>query len=153
MTHSEAARYQQAIRRQLEAAGLTLDSALAVEAADFGLGCFPETGLGLVVRVNEPEYCSKWLTLFPGQRCPRHYHQLKKETFLVLQGVVLLEADTLPIVLSAGQSFTLHPGVRHAFHSETGAVIEEVSTHDEDADSYFDDPAIVRTPILAEDDE
>ncbi|MBV9852459.1 MAG: D-lyxose/D-mannose family sugar isomerase [Armatimonadetes bacterium] len=145
----EAARRE--IRAQLEQAGLTVAPELSIEAADFGLGRYAQEGLGLVVRVNEPEYCSKWLTLRPGQQCPRHYHKLKKETFFVLQGEVELEADGQKITLRPGEIFTLRPGVRHAFSSREGAVIEEVSTHDENSDSYFDNPAIVRDPIIEED--
>ena len=148
MKRSEVTVAQREVRAQLEDAGLVLHPALAVEVADFGLGRYAQEGLGLVVRVNTLEYCSKWLTLRPGQHCPRHYHQLKKETFFVLRGVVQLEADGEVVCLTPGQQFTLAPGVWHAFSSEGGAVIEEVSTHDENSDSYFDDPAIVRDPVI-----
>lgn len=150
MKRSDVDAAQQEIRAQLREAGLVLDPSLAVEVADFGLGRYAEEGLGLVVRVNTPEYCSKWLTLRSGQRCPRHFHKLKKETFLVLRGDVQLEADGEVVCLAPGQQFTLAPGVRHAFSSEGGAVIEEVSTHDENSDSYFDDPRIVRDPRIEE---
>ena len=151
MTRSQVEAARREIRAQLGQAGLVLDSALAVEVADFGLGRYEEEGLGLVVRVNEPEYCSKWLTLCPGQTCPRHHHRLKKETFFVLHGTVVLEADGRTISLAPGERYTILPGVRHAFRSEAGAVIEEVSTHDENSDSYFDDPAIVRDPVIEDD--
>ena len=151
MTRSQVEAAQRESRAMLSQAGLVVDAALAVEVADFGLGRYGREGLGLVVRVNEPEYCSKWLTLRPGQACPRHFHKLKKETFLVLSGTVALEADGQRLLLAAGQSFTLLPGVRHSFSSREGAVLEEVSTHDENSDSYFDDPAIIRNPVIEED--
>ena len=44
-----------------------LDPETPIEIADFGLGRWEHAGLGIVIRVNEPEYCSKHLTLFPGQ--------------------------------------------------------------------------------------
>ncbi len=148
MRRSEIEEARQDVRTMLTQAGLVLDDALAIEIADFGLGRYAQEGLGLVVRVNEPEYCSKWLTLGPGQRCPRHFHKLKKETFLVLSGEVELEAEGSSVRLLPGQSFLIRPGVRHAFSSSTGAIIEEVSTHDENSDSYFDDPAIVRDSVI-----
>jgi len=86
MKRSEVTAAQAKTRRQLEDAGLTLPTALEIEIADFGLDQFALEGLGIVIRVNEPEYCSKWLTLMPGQECPTHYHKLKKETFFVLRG-------------------------------------------------------------------
>ena len=151
MKRSDVEAAREEIRVLLAGAGLTIDAALAIEVADFGLGRYAQEGLGLVVRVNQPEYCSKWLTLRPGQRCPAHFHKLKKETFFVLRGEVELEADGQTTHLTPGQCYTLRPGVRHAFSSASGAVIEEVSTHDENGDSYFDDPAIVRDPIIDED--
>lgn len=151
MKRSEVTTAQAQTRRQLEDAGLTITEDLAIEIADFGLGRFPQEGLGIVVRVNEPEYCSKWLTLWPGQECPVHHHKLKKETFFVLRGEVGLVTDGQPVTLKTGDRYTLRPGVRHSFGSAGGAVIEEVSTHDENSDSYFDDPNIVRDPIVEED--
>lgn len=151
MKRSEVTTAQQEIRAQLQEAGLTLKPELSIEVADFGLGRYAQEGLGLVVRINTPEYCSKWLTLRPGQHCPRHFHKLKKETFFVLRGQVWLEANGQTFSLAPGEDFTLNPGVWHAFSSEIGAVIEEVSTHDENSDSYFDDPAIVRDPVIEAD--
>jgi D-lyxose ketol-isomerase len=150
MKRSEVRAAQAETRRQLEDAGLTVADGLEIEIADFGLGRFAQEGLGLVVRVNEPEYCSKWLTLLPGQECPTHFHKLKKETFFVLRGQVALTADDETIILKTGNRYTLRPGVRHSFGSAGGAVIEEVSTHDENSDSYFDDPNIVRDPVIEE---
>ena len=150
MKRSEVIAYQARVRRQLEDAGLPLSPDTPIEIADFGLGRFEREGLGIVVRVNESEYCSKYLTLFPGQECPTHYHKLKKETFFALRGMVELDVDGETVRLLPGQNLTLKPGSRHSFRSEGGAVIEEVSTHDENSDSYFDNPAIVRDPLVEE---
>ncbi len=150
MKRSEVVAAQAQTRRQLEEAGLTVADGMEIEIADFGLDQFALEGLGIVVRVNEPEYCSKWLTLWPGQECPTHYHKLKKETFFVLRGEVELVADGEAVALKTGERYTLRPGVRHSFGSPGGAVIEEVSTHDENSDSYFDNPNIVRDPIVEE---
>lgn len=62
-----------------------------------------------------------------------------------------LVADGKAITLKTGERYTLRPGVRHSFGSPAGAVIEEVSTHDENSDSYFDDQNIVRDPVVEED--
>ena len=150
MKRSEVTAAQRRVRMRLEAAGVVLDPGTPVEVADFGLGRWEREGLGIVVRVNEPEYCSKYLTLEPGQECPLHFHKIKKETFFVLTGTVELELDGQPLTLAPGHLYTLRPGVRHKFSSPDGAVIEEVSTHDENSDSYFADAAIVRDPLVEE---
>lgn len=151
MKRSEVTAAQARVRHRLEATGIVLDPNTDVEVADFGLGHWDQEGLGLVVRVNEPEYCSKYLTLEPGQQCPLHSHRIKKETFFVLSGEVKLWAGGQTIMLVPGESYTLSPGVLHEFDSLGGAVIEEVSTHDDSADSYFKNTAIIRDPAIEED--
>jgi N-acetylneuraminate synthase len=144
---------QARVRSLFADAGIALGPASDIEIADFGLGHFEREGLGLVVRVNEPEYCSKWLGVFGGQECPLHYHKIKKETFFVMSGIVDLWVDGTLHVLAPGQKHTISPGVWHRFSSKEGAVIEEVSTHDDNADSYFENRRIVRDPAVEEDVE
>lgn len=150
MVLSEVTAAREQVRRRLADAGIALESETEIEITDFGLGHWEREGLGLVVRVNEPEYCSKFMTLEPGQECPLHYHKLKKETFFVLSGEVKLWAGGQTVMLVPGESYTIAPGVLHTFDSLGGAVIEEVSTHDENSDSYFKDPAIVRDAVVGE---
>ncbi|MDR3709113.1 MAG: D-lyxose/D-mannose family sugar isomerase [Capsulimonadaceae bacterium] len=151
MKRSEIYAAQEIVRRQLASAGIVVNDETPVEIADFGLGRYHAEGLGLVVRVNEPEYCSKWLTLTPGQQCPMHYHKVKKETFFVLQGTVVVRTSNETVTLNPGDRYTLFPGTPHTFGSVAGAVIEEVSTHDENADSYFENAAVIRDPVSEED--
>lgn len=108
----------------------------------YGLDRFDEFGLVLITVVNRC-YCKKLLVILPGQAHPEQYHKKKEETFHVLQGEILLELDGVPSVCRPGDVVTIEPGVRHAFRSEGGAVIEEISTtHDRD-DSYYTDTAIM----------
>lgn len=144
MTKNEVAAAQELARRRFAEAGIVIGSDADIEIADFGLDHWMVEGLGLLVRINESEYCSKFMTLEPGQVCPLHYHKMKKETFFTLAGDVELWADGEIIALAPGQSHTIKPGVLHSFKSHGGAVIEEVSTHDENSDSYFQNPKIVR---------
>jgi len=141
---------QAAVRQMIRSAGIPLSNDTEIEIADFGLGKYRQIGLGCVVKVNEPEYCSKWLTLLPGQICPWHYHKLKKETFIVHKGVVELTTESEKIILHPGEQYTLKQGTKHTFTSKDGAVIEEVSTHDDNADNYFDDPNIVRETVIGD---
>lgn len=87
--------------------------------------------------VNNERYCAKLLNIKPGYQCSLHYHPVKKETFIVLDGGVNLEIglsnDTTFLV--AGESYTLEPNTPHRFSSYTDspAVILEISsTHSDD---------------------
>ena len=62
-----------------------------------------------------------------------------------------MELDDKEVIFEPGDQVTLYPGQHHAFSSDEWALIEEVSTHDEDSDSYFSDPRIIRTPIIEDD--
>lgn len=93
--------------------------------------------------VNNERYCAKLLTIKPGYQCSLHYHPIKKETFIVLDGGVNLELGmsndtsygTTHTFLVAGESWTLEPNTPHRFSSYTDspAVILEISsTHSDD---------------------
>jgi mannose-6-phosphate isomerase-like protein (cupin superfamily) len=95
---------------------------------------------------NEPEYCAKWLIIEPMKRCSMHYHPIKKETFVVIRGKVLLEQRDvrgLPIEesLYPGDSRTIMPKTPHRFSSVLGAKILEISTHHEDLDCIRLEPS------------
>ena len=45
-----------------------------IEIADFGLGDFEHTGLGVLVYVNTQRVCAKELAMLPRQTCPEHRH-------------------------------------------------------------------------------
>jgi D-lyxose ketol-isomerase len=150
MKRTDVTRYQEGALSRLVSAGITIRDPEQIEIADFGLGEYEKTGLALYVRINEPEYCSKWLVLEPGQTCPPHYHKIKKETFFVVSGRAEVTIGDRTMSLEPGGRATVPVGVLHAFTSSQGAVLEEVSTHDENADSYFLDPRIVREPAIEE---
>jgi sialic acid synthase SpsE len=107
----------------------------------YGLERFAEVGLTMMTVVNR-DYCKKLLVLLPGQSHPEQFHKLKEETFHVLYGEIVLELDGEPRVCGRGDVVTVTPGVRHAFRSERGAVVEEISTTHHKDDSYYVDPAI-----------
>ena len=151
MKRSEVAQAQSEVRAILAKARIPVLASAEVEIADFGLGEYRRTGLGIVVRINEPQYCSKWLTLLPGQRCPWHHHDRKKETFFCHTGLVRLTVEKEEILLRPGAQYTIEPGRDHSFTSDEGAVVEEVSTYDENSDSVFRDRRIVRDPVIEED--
>jgi len=107
----------------------------------YGIDRFWEYGLTMLTIVNRA-YCKKLLILFPGQKHPEQYHKQKEETFHVLYGTVQLELNKKKQTCKPGDVITVDPGVRHAFWSDDGAVIEEISSTHFYNDSYYTDPTI-----------
>lgn len=72
-----------------------------------------------------------------------HYHNIKDETFVVLEGILQIDYvddhDNLKsIYLNPLQTFRVKPGIKHRFTSvtETGCKFIESSTFHSDEDSY-----------------
>lgn len=87
--------------------------------------------------VNEAEYCGKLLVLTNGDPGSKHYHKLKKETFIVLSGAVNIRGRGSFQRLDPGEQVTFERGEWHQMWvQETPAAILEVSTHDADSDTY-----------------
>jgi quercetin dioxygenase-like cupin family protein len=82
--------------------------------------------------------------MLPGQFHPEQYHERKEETFHILYGDIELNLDGQSRACRPGDIVTVERGVKHAFKSNSGAVIEELSsTHYKD-DSFYTDPAITQ---------
>lgn len=111
----------------------------------YGLDLFYETGLAMITIVNE-EYCKKLLFILPGQHHPEQFHKKKKETFHVVHGRLKLTLDGDCRLLSPGETQTIKAGVRHKFTTDTGCVIEEISTTHEISDSFYTDKNIENSP-------
>lgn len=157
----------------LEAASIALAPGEidAIEIADFGLGRHADTGLQLLIYVNNERYCAKEMVLFPGQTCPEHLHPPfegtpgKQETLRVRFGTVYLYVPGVAarhpvahpyraehysvwheIILRPGEQHTIPPMTKHWFFSPEAAVISEFSTQSRDEFDVFTDPQIVRVP-------
>jgi uncharacterized cupin superfamily protein len=107
----------------------------------YGIDEFKRCGCAIITCVNR-EYCKKIIALLPGQYNPTHTHKQKEETFHVLFGELQLELDGVKKTFQAGDLIVVERGVAHSFGSETGAVMEEISTTHFKNDSFYDDPAI-----------
>ena len=112
----------------------------------YGLDKFDQVGLTMFTVVNRG-YCKKLLVSLPGQQHPEQYHNKKEETFHVLHGEVHISLNGEKRVCVPGEVINVEPGVRHAFVSPTGSVIEEISsTHYKD-DSYYTDESIMNNKM------
>ena len=107
----------------------------------YGLARFKEFGAILATVLNR-DYCKKILVLFPGQKHPAHYHKIKEETFIVLQGELDLTLDGVHFILKVGETVTVNVGVHHELFSQNGCVVEEISTKQIADDSYYLDEVI-----------
>ena len=124
--------------------GITVPGGIDLEISHhYGLERFDETGLTMLTIVNRG-YCKKLLVSLPEQHHPEQYHKMKEETFHVLHGDVHLYLDGEKRVCRPGDVVNIEPGVRHAFVSPSGSIIEEISsTHHKD-DSFYTDESIMR---------
>lgn len=99
--------------------------------------------------VNTELYCAKKLYVEPGWQCSLHCHAEKDETFLVLDGPVVLEVENGVrgmrhwMQLNSGDIYRIKPRIWHRFRNEEqgAAVILEVSTHHSDEDVERKEPS------------
>lgn len=180
LTRAEFLKHRNTTQTYLERAGiiLTAEEAERIEIADFGLGEFESTGLGILTYVNTDRVCAKELVLLPGQTCPQHLHPSvegqmgKEETFRCRAGVVFLyvagEATPAPagkppahrqdrytvykeVILRPGEQYTIYPKTWHWFQGgPEGAVVSEFSTRSTDDLDVFVDKDIQRAPVIAD---
>jgi sialic acid synthase SpsE/mannose-6-phosphate isomerase-like protein (cupin superfamily) len=133
----------QKVKQLIESSRITVPGGIELEISHhYGLEKFEEFGLTMLTVVNRG-YCKKLLVSLPGQQHPEQYHKHKEETFHVLFGELHILLDGQKRVCQPGDVVNIEPGVRHAFVSPTGSVIEEISsTHYKD-DSYYTDESIM----------
>jgi mannose-6-phosphate isomerase-like protein (cupin superfamily) len=92
--------------------------------------------------VNNEEYCAKLLWITPGFQCSLHYHPIKHETFVALDGLIRVEyhdgGKHCETLLSGKRrdTLTIPPNTPHRFWAlgfEGGLLLEISTTHsDED---------------------
>jgi dTDP-4-dehydrorhamnose 3,5-epimerase-like enzyme len=94
---------------------------------------------------NTPEYCGKVLTMREGWQSSLHYHPIKEETMLCIDGCCVVEiypdgvgAKKQFVALRAEEGSALHipRSVPHRFMTSMGStcVLVEFSTMHDDAD-------------------
>jgi len=175
LTRQEVRKYKQQSIALIRRAGIVITpkEAASIDTADFGLGEYEQTGLGVLVYVNTARCCAKELALLPRQTCPEHRHPPvsaanpgKEETFRCRWGEVYLyvpgKKTARPharapkgrekyytvwheIALKPGDQYTMNPNTLHWFQSgPRGAVLSEFSTRSLDEKDVFTDPEIQR---------
>jgi D-lyxose ketol-isomerase len=180
LTKEQYLHYQQQSQELFHKAGIILTETETnqIEIADFGLGEFEKTGLGVLVYVNTERVCAKELAMLPHQTCPEHRHPSvgnslgKEETFrcrwgkmyLYIPGEAAVHPHSAPpagrenaytvwheIAFNPGEQYTLTPNTLHWFQSgPEGVVVSEFSTHSTDENDIFTDEEIARITKLVE---
>ena len=134
------------VKKILQAGKVIVPGGVDLEISHhYGIEKFYEHGLVMLTVVNR-DYCKKLLVTMPGQKHPEQYHNQKEETFHVLYGDLELELNGELHLLGPGDVITVMPGVRHAFQSKTGSVIEEISSTHFKNDSFYTDESINTNP-------
>jgi len=86
---------------------------------------------------NTSNYCGKLLVLMNQVKSSLHYHKIKQETFIILQGTVQLRVGDSVLILEENNKVFVDRETRHQFQAiSPTAVIMEISTHHEDSDAY-----------------
>lgn len=91
---------------------------------------------------NNEQYCSKLLWITPGFQCSLHYHKIKHETFVAMDGLIRVQYsinNSMQEVILSGRrrdALTLPPNTPHRFWSlgGEGACLLEISTTHSDED-------------------
>ena len=132
----------QDVKKLIHKSGVTVPGQSDLEISHhYGLDQFRQYGLTIITVVNR-DYCKKLLILLPGQFHPEQYHVQKEETFHILYGDLTVILNGKEKKCSVGDVIIIEPGVKHAFRSDTGAIIEEISSTHYADDSYYTDPVI-----------
>lgn len=133
------------IKGMLNEARIALNTDFRAEFSHhYGIAKFPSAGATIIECINRG-YCKKLIIQLPGQHHPAHFHKRKEETFQVLYGVLEIEVEGRRRTLYPGAIQLIQQGVWHEFWTETGAIVEEISTTHFNNDSFYADKVINKT--------
>ena len=134
----------QRVKEFVQRSGVIIPPKVDLEISHhYGIDRFDEFGLTMITVVNR-EYCKKLIILLIGQKHPEQYHKQKGETFHVLYGDLWINLDGNLRQCKAGELLTVEKGVKHSFGTDTGVIIEEISSTHYVDDSYYTDPLIMQ---------
>jgi sialic acid synthase SpsE/quercetin dioxygenase-like cupin family protein len=134
------------VKQMLTQAKIALPEQTPAEISHpYGLDTFGRHGAVIIDVVNR-EYCKKLILQLPGQNHPIHKHIQKEETFQILMGEVEAVVDDRIEMLKPGDSLVIHRGAMHGFRTDTGMIMEEISTTHVKGDSVYQDQGIPSDP-------
>ena len=141
-TRSEIEIIRDKVADELKKFDITLPKNIDLEISHhYGIENFYKYGTCMITLVNK-DYCKKILYQFPGQTHPEHFHRIKEETFILLEGDLEVILDKNKYNLSKGDMLTVERELKHSFYSKSGAIFEEISTEHHTDDSFYTDEKI-----------
>lgn len=139
-------RIREQVLNFVQKSGVVVPSKAELEISHhYGIENFDRYGSCMITVVNR-DYCKKLIFVLPGQIHPEMFHKKKDETFFVLFGSTEVTLDGVVHALKEGDALSIPPRVVHGFTSDTGAIIEEVSSTHFGADSFYLDDEINSNP-------
>ena len=130
------------VKIEIEKNNITTPNDIYLEVSHhYGIENFHQSGTCMCTLVNK-DYCKKIIYQFPGQTNPEHFHKIKEETFILLEGdlEVILDGELFEMV--KGDILTIPVMKKHSFSSKNGAIFEEISTEHMPDDSFYTDSKI-----------
>jgi mannose-6-phosphate isomerase-like protein (cupin superfamily) len=109
---------------------------------------------GSIQTMVNAEYTGKRLFFRKGRNSSLHFHCNKTETYFIHSGELFLRlragrGEDRFFTLPAGSTLLIPPGLMHQDGGAADTVIIEISTHDEDSDSFIvEDGSANRMPRL-----
>ena len=141
---SEIEKIRDMVKEDFAKYNITVPQNLDLEISHhYGIDSFYEFGTVMCTLVNK-DYCKKILYQFPNQSHPEHFHKIKEETFILLEGDLTVNINGDESVLKKGDILTINIGDKHSFVSKNGAIFEEISTEHISDDSYYTDAQIMK---------
>jgi sialic acid synthase SpsE/mannose-6-phosphate isomerase-like protein (cupin superfamily) len=132
----------QQVKEMLRASRVVVPNQIDLEISHhYGLENFSRFGSTIITVVNR-EYCKRLIVLLPGQTHPEQWHKLKDETYHILHGEINLTLDGVEQRRGVNEVVIIPRGVKHGFVTNTGVIIEEISTCYAQGDSFYTDGAI-----------
>ena len=129
-------------KQYLENNNITTPKGVDLEISHhYGVDSFYKFGTCMCTLVNK-DYCKKILYQFPGQTNPEHFHKIKEETFILLEGDLSVTVDGKLTEMTKGDILTIERNRKHSFISHQGAIFEEISTEHRSDDSFYTDEKI-----------
>jgi mannose-6-phosphate isomerase len=93
--------------------------------------------------VNNDQYCGKILEIDKGKCCSLHYHKIKRESFYLHSGRLIVRIKQSPdsnvveeFEMGVGECMDLEPGTVHQLEALEDTKLFEFSTTHFDSDSY-----------------
>jgi len=132
------------VENDLNAKNIVYPNSIDLEVSHhYGIDKFYEYGTCMITLVNK-DYCKKIIYQFPNQTNPEHFHKIKEETFIILDGNLTVTVEGTVSILEKGDILTIPVGSKHSFTTKNGCIFEEISTQHHKDDSFYTDEKIMQ---------